>query len=107
MRKYLGRYVPEYSPHFKKQKLPPDVLERVENNLIPDLIADPYHNTEFGKGRYRGKRYKWINRFDRLFFVICEECRGLNHQRYNLCRECEDTSDNKIIVAFVILGHKY
>jgi hypothetical protein len=108
MRKFLGNYNPFYTKTVQEQinGLDPQGKERAEER-IQDLINDPWHNTEFGKGQYRGKRKLWLNRSDRLVFVICEECRELNHFVYNNCSDCDDTPENTIVIAFIIFGHDY
>ena len=108
MRKFLGNYDPFYTKTVQEQicALSTEDKKRLENR-IQDLISDPWHNTKFGKGQYRGKRKLWLNRSDRLIFVICEECRELNHFIYNRCRDCDDTPENTIVIAFIIFGHDY
>jgi len=108
MRKYLGSYNPVYTPTFQSQLLglSPSMKQRVEEK-IEDLIADPWHNTEFLKGQYRGKRKVWLTRSDRLVFVICEECRELGHTVYNLCTDCDVTPENTLVIAYIIFAHRY
>jgi len=108
MRKFLGNYNPIYTKTFKKQvkKLDSTFRRQIEER-IRDLIADPWHNTQFLRGQYRGKRKLRLNRTDRLVFVICEECRELGHFVYNQCEHCDETPENTIIIAFIIFGHKY
>jgi len=104
----LGNYNPVYTRTFENQlaEVSNEVRNRVEEK-IADLINDPWHNTEFAKGQYRGKRKLRLNRRDRLVFVICEECRELRHQRYNQCTDCAETPENTIKIAFIIFKHKY
>lgn len=104
----MGNYNPVYTKTFEKQinGLNPDFRGQVEGR-INDLIADPWHNTRFLKGQYRGKRKLRLNRTDRLVFVICEECRELNHAIYNQCADCDTIPENTLKIGFLILGHKY
>jgi len=59
------------------------------------------------KGNYRGKRRIWLNRRDRLIFVICEECRELNHTEINGCSVCANTPENVLVIAHIIFSHDY
>lgn len=108
MRKFLGNYAPVYTKTFEKQinGLDSGFKRQIENH-IEDLVADPWHNTKFLKGQYRGKRKLWLNRKDRLVFVICEECRELNHSIYNQCDDCSSIPENTLKIGFLLLGHKY
>ena len=108
MRKFLGNYTPFYTRTAREQidGLDGSSKARVEER-INDLIADPWHNTEFLKGQYRGKRKIRLNDTDRMVFVICEECRELVHYRYNLCSDCDETPENTLIIASLILEHEY
>ena len=108
MRKFLGNYNPVYTKTFRKQiaGVNPEFRTRIEDR-IQDLIADPWHNTKFLKGQYRGKRKLRLSRSDRLIFVICEECRELGHIIYNQCEDCNSISENTLKIGFLILGHRY
>ena len=108
MRKFLGSYDPLYAPKFKEQirGLEKGFRRKIEER-IDDLKADPWHNTKFLKGQYRGKRKLWLNRSDRLVFVICEECRELGHTIYNQCSDCDTTPENTLVIGFIIFGHRY
>ena len=104
----MGSYNPVYTRTFEKQLrgLGERFREKIEEK-IQDLVSNPWHNTQFLKGQYRGKRKLRLNSRDRLVFVICEECRELNHMKYNQCEDCETTPENTIKIAFIIFGHKY
>ena len=105
----MGTYNPIYTKTFEKQLrgLNGKYLERVEEK-IQDLVNDPWHNTAFLKGQYRGKRKLRLNRTDRLLFVICEECQELRHNGiYNDCDDCDDIPENTIKIAGIIFKHKY
>lgn len=108
MRKFLGNYNPIYTRKFDEQinGVSKDYRQMVENK-IEDLIADPWHNTRFLKGQYRGKRKLRLTRKDRLVFVICEECRELNHTIYNKCNDCDSTPEDTLVIGFIIFGHRY
>lgn len=101
-------YEPFYTRTFQNQyaSLNRDMKELVDTR-IENLLLDPYHNTEFGKGDYRGKRKLRINRRDRLFFVICEECRREGHRVYNQCPDCSVTPDNTVVIGFILFDHAY
>lgn len=107
-RKFLGNYEPKYSKFFKKQirKKDKQFKNRLEKK-IDDLRQDPYHNAPFAKGRWRGKRYIYINRTDRLLFAICEDCRTSEHQKHNGCSECEEIPENTFVVFLCLFGHDY
>lgn len=108
MRKFLGNYRPFYTRIARDQINGLDVRGRARvQERINDLIADPWRNTEFLKGQYRGKRKIHLNDSDRLVFVICEECRELDHYKFNRCSDCDDTPENTLVVASLILGHEY
>jgi len=104
----LGNYKPLYSPRFKEQlkQLSQRDVSKIEQQ-ISDLLSDPWHNTEFLKGQYRGKRKIWLNRLDRLVFVICEECRESGHRSFNQCADCDSVPDNTVVIGFIIFGHNY
>ncbi len=108
MRKFLGNYKPIYAPKFQRQirGLAQEMRDAIEER-IDTLIDDPWHNTRFLKGQYRGKRRMWLNRVDRLVFVICEECRELDHIIYNQCSDCDTTPENALVIGFIIFEHKY
>lgn len=108
MRKFLGNYRPVYTKTFEKQinVLHPEFRRQIEER-IRDLVADPWHNTKFLKAQYRGKRKLWLNRSDRLVFVICEECRELGHIIYNQCDDCDSIPENTLKIGFIIFGHEY
>jgi len=108
MRKFLGNYVPSYAPKFNAQlsEQAPTFVDQIKAK-IADLRNDPYHNTKFMKGQHKYRRKARLNDADRLAFVICEECRALGHTRFNGCSDCEDTPENAIVIAYLILGHDY
>lgn len=109
MTKSSIKYEPFYTETFKEQ------MEGISNKLmktvekrIQDILLDPYHYRDFGKGPpYRGKKKVRLNKKDRLFFVVCEECRQLRHKLYNLCSDCDETPDNTVIFAFILFDHNY
>ncbi|MCL1976670.1 MAG: hypothetical protein FWG55_00945 [Candidatus Bathyarchaeota archaeon] len=71
------------------------------------IIENPYHQVEFSKGKYRGKREYYAWRGDRLIFTVCEQCRQLNHLPFNNCQNCQETPSNQIIFWEIIESHKY
>ena len=107
-RKFLGNYIPTYTKYVQRQirKLEKKGKQRIEQK-IEDLEQDPYHNTPFAKGQWRGKRHIYINRTDRLLFAICEECKKEGHQQFNDCSICEQLPENTFVVFICIFGHKY
>lgn len=108
MRKFLGDYQPFYTRMARDQINGLDAKSKARvQERINDLVVDPWHNTEFLKGQYKGKRKIWLNDADRLVFVICEECRELDHYKFNLCSDCDDTAENTLVIASLIFGHEY
>jgi hypothetical protein len=108
MRRFLGNYVPSYTPTFSKQvsSVSSSLKDQVQAK-IGNLIEDPYHNTKFMKGQHQHLRKARLNDSDRLAFVICEECRELGHTRFNGCSDCASAPENTIVIAYLILGHDY
>lgn len=104
----MGSYNPVYTETFQEQltEVSDAFKERIEEK-IQDLVNDPWHNTKFLKGQYRGKRKLWLNNRDRLVFAICEECRELKHQIYNQCENCDIVPENTLKIGFILFGHKY
>ena len=107
MRRYLGLYELRYSPYFKKKikKMDKKARKRIENAIL-DLRENPYHNTEFLKGQWKGKRKLRVGDY-RVVFIICEECQRLNHKTYNRCKDCGSIPPNTIIIVDLIRRHKY
>jgi mRNA-degrading endonuclease RelE of RelBE toxin-antitoxin system len=108
MRKYSGKYTPVYTPTFRDQLagMQADYKKRVEAK-IDSLSVDPYHNTKFMKYPHQGRRKARITDADRLAFVICEECRRLGNEKYNLCSDCNDADEKALVIAYMIFGHDY
>jgi hypothetical protein len=73
---------------------------------VQAILVDPYRNVKFGNGIYRGKR-EWRVNSDRILFVVCEQCRKLGHQKYNLCSDCENTPDKTVVFAVIVESHNY
>ena len=69
MRKYLGSYNPIYTPTFQDQisNISEGLIKRIKEK-IEDLVYNPWRNTEFLKGKYRGKKKtrKQKNRFNKF-----------------------------------------
>lgn len=108
MQRFLGDYAPSYTPTFDDQMSTiPKRLKQQVLNKIENLKINPYHNTKFMKGQHKYRRKARLNDADRLAFVICEECRELNHTIYNRCSDCATTPENTIVIAYLILGHDY
>jgi len=108
MRQHLGNYKRYDTQTFSDilQTLP-ESLAILTNEKITDILNDPWHNSKPMKGPYRGKRRRWINREDRIVYVVCEECRENRWKSYNLCSDCDETPDDLVIFATIILGHEY
>lgn len=110
MGKSSPKYKDVYTPTFQKQlkKLEKKAHQRYRHiqNTIQHILQDPNSNIDFGKGRYRGKR-KWRAGDDRIFFVVCKQCRELEHQDFNQCDDCDETPDETIKFVMIIEKHKY
>ncbi len=77
-------------------------------NVIKRILLNPKHNSTFLKGDLlRGKRHIWVGKPDRIIFAICEECKQLNHQKYNKCSDCSGKTSHDIIFFDFIKGHRY
>ena len=72
----------------------PDIQKEISDKLV-ELSHNPKHNTPFLKGLLKGKRKLRRGKI-RLEFAICEECRRLEHEKYNKCADCEQMRDNTI-----------
>ena len=109
MSKSFTNYEWFYTKSFEKQLKKIGDGRRIKriNDTADKIVADPYHNIEFGKGRYRGKREYYAWNGDRLIFTVCEQCRELGHNEISQCANCETTPDNMIMFWEIIEGHKY
>lgn len=103
---YDDVYTPTFDKQLKKLKKTASVRFKRVQNAIQTILAAPYQNIDFGKGIYRGKR-KWRVGSDRIIFVVCKQCRELEHQIYNQCNDCDSTPDETVIFVTIIEGHKY
>ena len=65
------------------------------NKLIVELEKNPYHNTKRLTGILVGKRSRRIGKI-RIIFMICEECRKLNHQEKNGGDDCSNCKDKTV-----------
>lgn len=101
--KYEPRYTKRFEKSFKKN-VPNNLKQRIEDG-INKLLEDPYHNTEFGKGLWRGKRKLRVGDY-RIAFIICEECQKLDHKVMNRCGE-ENHQPSFLMVVDLIVGHDY
>ena len=99
-------YKPIFRSHFDKdikklrRKNKKDVIKLIEVAINDYLKHDPYKNSKSLTGLYLGKR-KYKKRYNqnelRVVFAICEECKSLNHQRFNSCNDCQEHDDNTLI----------
>jgi len=100
-------FEPQYTKTFEKalkKEVPKNHLQRIKDG-IQKLVEDPYHNTEFAKGRWRGKRKLRVGDY-RIVFVICEECQKEGHNTFNQCDGLGHQPCFLIIVALIV-GHDY
>jgi hypothetical protein len=109
MSKSSQTYKPFYTTVFDKQlkKIGDGVRIKRIKETAEKIIEDPYHQVEFAKGKYRGKREYYAWRGDRLIFTVCEQCRKLSHVSFNGCTNCKDEPDNLVIFWEVLESHAY
>jgi len=96
-------YEPVYTKSFqkktKKLKNSPDLEKAVTKTL-----EDPYYNSIFLQGnKFKGKRRKRFQDF-RMIYVVCEECRKLNHCKVNDC--IGDPTCKEKTVKFINFEHR-
>ena len=76
-----------YSDEFRKLN-DKEVQTRIQQFIDESLILDPYHNTEFLKGKkLKGRRRARIGKY-RVTFVICEERRKNMWKKIFQCSDC-------------------
>ena len=100
-------FEPQYTKTFEKalrKEIPKSQHGRIRDG-IQKLVEDPYHNTEFAKGRWRGKRKLRVGDY-RIVFVVCQECQRDNHKLYNQCEGLGHEPCFLFIVALIV-GHDY
>jgi mRNA-degrading endonuclease RelE of RelBE toxin-antitoxin system len=68
---------------------------RIAMEALRELSNEPYRAKEFLKGEFRGKR-KYRRGRMRIIFAVCEECRRLNHRRFNQCADCDEMPNRAI-----------
>lgn len=85
---------------FKREK---KAIVRKIDAAIKKLSFDPYRNSKLLEGKYKGKRSHRKGKL-RIIFVICEECRKLNHISLNNCPNCDDFLDKTLI--FLKVGRR-
>jgi len=100
----------KYNPYFEKQlaKLHKKDKIRAERVLkeTREICAAPYDDVRFAAGQYRGKREGRAGD-DRFLFVVCEQCRELQHTAINGCSACNDVKNETVIFVMMIESHKY
>jgi mRNA-degrading endonuclease RelE of RelBE toxin-antitoxin system len=75
----------------KNQKL----YERLKDKFY-SILEEPFNNSKFLKGEFRGKR---SNRTGdaRFIFAVCKECRELGHTKFNSCANCDELLDETVV----------
>jgi len=108
MSKSSQTYTKQFLPTFNKllRKLRDNIRIKRIQKKVDEIVTNPYRNIKFGAGKYRGKREERVGD-DRIFFVICEQCRKEGHRIYNQCKDCDSTPDNMITFVEILEGHKY
>jgi mRNA-degrading endonuclease RelE of RelBE toxin-antitoxin system len=102
-------YIDYLTPTFDKQlrKLRDGMrIKRIEET-IKKILEDPYHNIDFGKGKFLGKRKYDAWKGDRLIFTVCEQCRTLGHQKHNHCPDCQKMGNDAVIFWELVDSHNY
>lgn len=85
---------------YSKSKAAQHLVEK----RLDDLRNDPYAGSYFLVGAtLKGKRALHAGKL-RIVFAICEECRELEHTRFNDCYDCDEIPDNTIVV-FTVDSH--
>jgi mRNA-degrading endonuclease RelE of RelBE toxin-antitoxin system len=109
MNRSFQNYNPRYTPFFEKQlkKLGDKMRVKRIKETAEAIVEDPYHNVEFGVGKFRGKREERAWRGDRIIFTVCEQCKKLKHQEFNPCASCDDVPENTITFWEIIDDHDY
>ena len=103
-------FEPKYTPFFEGQLKKLQKKDKIRTKRIlkkvKDICASPYDDIKFATGRYKGKREARVGN-DRLLYIVCEQCRDLQHMNFNGCRECNQIKDETVIFVMIIKGHKY
>ena len=109
MSKSFPTYKPFYTHTFDKQlkKIGDGMRVKRIKEAAEKIVDDPYHQVEFSKGKYRGKREHYAWRGDRLIFTVCEQCRELTHTSFNGCTNCSEMPDNLVVFWEVLESHVY
>ncbi|MFH1224365.1 MAG: hypothetical protein V1676_01025 [Candidatus Diapherotrites archaeon] len=97
---YEARFTSVFQKNFGK--LEKAVQERIKH-LVDGVIENPFYNSPFLAGQFRGKRKKRAGKY-RVTFAVCEECRRLGHTALNGCADCTGM-DNEAI-KFFDCGHR-
>ena len=86
-----------YTRTFEKalKKLDKRDRQRIEK-AVEQVVLEPYRNSKFMTGRYKGKRSKRVGSI-RILYVVCEECFEKGHMRYNQCVDCKNKPLKKIL----------
>lgn len=98
--KYEARFTSVFEKNLSRLEKP--VKKRIQR-LVDSIVENPYCNSPFLKGQFRGKRKKRAGQY-RVSFAACEECRRLGHTSLNGCADCEDMSNS--IIKFFDCGHR-
>jgi len=75
----------------------------IDTAIQETLYYHPYETKRLVSPKYRGKRS--LRKWDyRIIFAICEECRKLNEQYSNDCKDCKKHGTNDVIMF--TCGHR-
>lgn len=90
---YVARYHPEIKNCLKKYPHLKDQFKKKKDHIL----QDPFGLGEPLKGELCGLRSFRLTKNFVIIFLICEECRKLNHQQRNKCSQCGNIPPNSVI----------
>lgn len=80
-------------------------MKRIINDKVLNHIKPHPYDSEYLALELEGLRsYNKLRSGNRIIFAICEECRKGGFQSVNNCIDCEEISDNTIVL-FAFGGH--
>ena len=85
----------EFDDSFRK--LDSKVQRRIDKAIKEILFYRPYETKCLVSLELKGKRVLRVGNY-RLIFAVCEECRKLNYERLNGCKDCKKHGVDDIIM---------
>jgi len=93
---YKRHYTKKFWRKYKRFKKKNSIATRKIGKAINILSSEPKKNSTHLKANLKGKRSHREGDL-RVIFAICEECRKLNHVKYNSCAYCNSYSNNNLM----------